>query len=78
MAKHVLALAEISEVQFPVAPWMFGAAGREHMKRYGRLLGRNITFHEVPDGMHDLTLSRKDVRDRVLDTMVAWADEVMG
>lgn len=50
----------------------------EHMKRYGRLLGRNITFHEVPDGMHDLTLSRKDVRDRVLDTMVAWADEVMG
>ncbi|WP_280306083.1 lipid-transfer protein [Nocardia neocaledoniensis] len=35
MGKHVLALAEISEVLFPVAPWMFGAAGREHMKRYG-------------------------------------------
>ncbi|MEU3014547.1 lipid-transfer protein [Nocardia asteroides] len=35
MAKHVLALAEISEVLFPVAPWMFGAAGREHMKQYG-------------------------------------------
>jgi alpha-beta hydrolase superfamily lysophospholipase len=50
----------------------------EHMKRYGKRLGRNITFHEVPDGMHDLTLSRKDVREGVLDTMVAWADEVMG
>ncbi|MRH88776.1 lipid-transfer protein [Nocardia sp. SYP-A9097] len=35
MAKHVLALAEISEVLFPVAPWMFGAAGREHMQKYG-------------------------------------------
>ncbi|MET7768567.1 lipid-transfer protein [Nocardia sp. NPDC005366] len=35
MAKHVMALAEISEAQFPVAPWMFGAAGREHMKQFG-------------------------------------------
>ncbi|MEU1549322.1 lipid-transfer protein [Nocardia sp. NPDC005745] len=35
MAKHIMALAEISEVLFPVAPWMFGAAGREHMKQYG-------------------------------------------
>jgi acetyl-CoA acetyltransferase len=35
MAKHMMALAEISEVLFPPAPWMFGAAGREHMKQYG-------------------------------------------
>ncbi len=35
MDKHILALAEISEVLFPPAPWMFGAAGREHMKQYG-------------------------------------------
>ena len=35
MMKHILALAEISEVAFPPAPWMFGAAGREHMKLYG-------------------------------------------
>jgi acetyl-CoA acetyltransferase len=35
MAKHFLALAEISEVLFPPAPWMFGAAGREHTKQYG-------------------------------------------
>ncbi|MEV6071638.1 lipid-transfer protein [Nocardia sp. NPDC052001] len=38
MAKHVMALAEISEVLFPVAPWMFGAAGREHMEKYGTTL----------------------------------------
>ncbi|MGW4368799.1 lipid-transfer protein [Nocardia takedensis] len=35
MAKHIMALAEISEVKLPPAPWMFGAAGREHMKLYG-------------------------------------------
>ena len=35
MEKHFLALAEISEVLFPPAPWMFGAAGREHMKEHG-------------------------------------------
>jgi acetyl-CoA acyltransferase len=35
MDKHVMAMAEISEVAFPAAPWMFGAAGREHMKQYG-------------------------------------------
>ena len=35
MDKHVMAMAEISEVLFPVAPWMFGAAGREHMQQYG-------------------------------------------
>ncbi|MEU6563138.1 lipid-transfer protein [Nocardia nova] len=35
MAKHMMALAEISEVLFPPAPWMFGAAGREHMKQFG-------------------------------------------
>ena len=35
MDKHILAMAEISEVRFPPAPWMFGAAGREHMEQYG-------------------------------------------
>ncbi|WP_036529854.1 lipid-transfer protein [Nocardia sp. CNY236] len=35
LGKHVTALTEISEAAFPVAPWMFGAAGREHMKQYG-------------------------------------------
>ena len=35
MMPQIQALAEISEVAFPPAPWMFGAAGREHMKLYG-------------------------------------------
>ncbi|MFE4574375.1 lipid-transfer protein [Streptomyces chartreusis] len=35
MANHMQLMAEISEVRFPPAPWMFGAAGREHMQSYG-------------------------------------------
>ncbi|WP_205874210.1 lipid-transfer protein [Mycobacterium camsae] len=35
MERHMLAMAEISEVRFPPAPWMFGAAGREHMQQFG-------------------------------------------
>jgi acetyl-CoA acetyltransferase len=35
MMKHLLALAELQEFAMPPAPYMFGAAGREHMERYG-------------------------------------------
>jgi acetyl-CoA acetyltransferase len=35
MVNHVKALAELQELAFPLAPWMFGAAGVEHMKKYG-------------------------------------------
>lgn len=35
LGRHIQAMAEISEVLLPPAPWMFGAAGREHMQRFG-------------------------------------------
>jgi acetyl-CoA acetyltransferase len=35
MQKHVLALNEKYEIAMPLAPWMFGAAGVEHMDKYG-------------------------------------------
>ena len=35
LGTHIKAMAEIDEFAFPVAPWMFGAAGREHMRQYG-------------------------------------------
>lgn len=35
MMRHMQLLAELSEVKFPPAPWMFGAAGREHMAEHG-------------------------------------------
>ncbi|WIM86777.1 lipid-transfer protein [Candidatus Mycobacterium wuenschmannii] len=35
MQRHLLAMAELEELYFPPAPWMFGAAGIEHNKKYG-------------------------------------------
>lgn len=35
MMKHLLALAELQEFAMPPAPYMFGAAGKEHQERYG-------------------------------------------
>jgi acetyl-CoA acyltransferase len=35
MMKHLLALAELYEFAMPPAPYMFGAAAREHMAAYG-------------------------------------------
>ena len=35
MADHMEKMAEISEVVFPPASWLFGAAGKEHMDMYG-------------------------------------------
>ncbi|KAF0845956.1 lipid-transfer protein [Nocardia caishijiensis] len=38
MMRHLLALAELQEFAMPPAPYMFGAAGKEHMERYGTTL----------------------------------------
>ncbi|GAA1481390.1 lipid-transfer protein [Gordonia sinesedis] len=35
MMRHLLALAELQEFAMPPAPYMFGAAGNEHMERFG-------------------------------------------
>ncbi|MFJ2839939.1 lipid-transfer protein [Nocardia sp. NPDC087230] len=35
MMRHLLALAELQEFAMPPAPYMFGAAGKEHIQRYG-------------------------------------------
>ncbi|MFL0291296.1 lipid-transfer protein [Mycobacterium sp. SMC-18] len=35
MQRHLMAMAELREIYFPPAPWMFGAAGLEHNEMYG-------------------------------------------
>ncbi|GAA1481913.1 lipid-transfer protein [Gordonia sinesedis] len=35
LLRHIESLAQLQEFAFPVAPWMFGAAGVEHMEKYG-------------------------------------------
>lgn len=35
MTQHITALGSLYDFAMPAAPWMFGAAAREHMDRYG-------------------------------------------
>jgi len=35
MMRHIMAMAELREIAFPPAPWMFGAAGLEHNELFG-------------------------------------------
>ncbi|HSV38021.1 MAG TPA: beta-ketoacyl synthase N-terminal-like domain-containing protein, partial [Nocardioidaceae bacterium] len=35
MMRHLMAMAELQEIAFPPAPWMFGAAGLEHNRLFG-------------------------------------------
>lgn len=44
------------------------------IRRYGAKLGDRVTTIEVEGGLHDLVLSEKPVRDRVLAAMTDWLD----
>jgi alpha-beta hydrolase superfamily lysophospholipase len=41
----------------------------DHIMRYGARLGDNVTLEEVSGGLHDLVLSRPEVREKVLMVM---------
>lgn len=49
-----------------------------HMKRYGPGLGSRVTLREVPGGMHDLYLSRSDVREAALRWTLEWVERRTG
>lgn len=44
----------------------------EHIAKYGRTLGPDVTEVTVVDGLHDLVLSRSDVRNFVYAEIFAW------
>ncbi|GAA5151092.1 lipid-transfer protein [Pseudonocardia eucalypti] len=46
MQRHLMAMAELRELAFPPAPWMFGAAGLEHNERYGSTPEHNVMIAE--------------------------------
>jgi len=54
MLRHMDLLAQISEVRFPPAPWMFGAAGREHMREHGSEL---VHFAKIGEKSHRHSVS---------------------
>jgi alpha-beta hydrolase superfamily lysophospholipase len=44
----------------------------EHMKEIGPKLGANVTLIEIQNGMHDLFLSKKEVREKAFEEMFMW------
>jgi alpha-beta hydrolase superfamily lysophospholipase len=44
----------------------------EHMKRYGRRLGRNVEIVEIKSAPHDILLGKPDVRKNAFKKMGKW------
>ena len=51
-----------------------GVLNVEHIREGSRRLGPNVKVVEIQDGLHDLVLSRSDVRERVFDELFSWLD----
>ncbi len=44
-----------------------------HVARWGRTLGREATVLAFPGGLHDLVLSRQEIREAVFSQLFSWA-----
>lgn len=44
--------------------------------RYSTKLGPNVEYIQIPNGIHDLFLSREDVRQKAITHVLEWAEEV--
>lgn len=44
----------------------------EHMQRWGKKLGPQVNFIAISGGLHDLVLSRSEVRERVFEELFKW------
>jgi len=44
----------------------------EHMKDIGPGLGKDVTMLEIENGMHDLFLSPKPVREKAMNELMSW------
>jgi alpha-beta hydrolase superfamily lysophospholipase len=47
-----------------------------HIARYSRTLGRDVSVLAFPGGVHDLVLSRPEIREEVFRQLFAWAARV--
>lgn len=49
-----------------------GVLSIDHIKEGSKHLGKNVKVVEIPDAMHDVTLSRADVREKAFAELSAW------
>lgn len=45
-----------------------------HAARWSRTLGPNVAVLPFPGGLHDLVLSRREIRDEVFSQLFSWAE----
>ena len=48
----------------------------DDISKYGRRLGDKVTEVTVTDGLHDLILSRRDVREKAYASIFEWIDSL--
>ncbi len=48
----------------------------EHIAKYSKVIGKNVKEVEIQDGIHDLVLSRKDVRQKVYEVMTGFLENL--
>lgn len=54
-----------------------GVLDVDQIDEYGRKLGKDVTVHMVPGGLHDLFLSKKAARDEAYDTAFRFMDSAV-
>jgi len=49
-----------------------------HIARWSRGLGPQVAVLAFPGGVHDLVLSRREIREEVFSQLFAWAERISG
>ena len=49
-----------------------------HIARWSRGLGQQVAVLAFPGGVHDLVLSRREIREEVFSQLFAWAERISG
>ncbi|MEP1151328.1 MAG: alpha/beta hydrolase [Balneola sp.] len=49
----------------------------EHIKETGKKLGKKVTFLAVENAMHDIFLSKKEVREKAFNEMINWLKKTL-
>ena len=50
----------------------------KQVSRWSHTLGSKVSVRQFPGGLHDLVLSRREIRDEVFTQLFAWAERIEG